>query len=37
MSSFQGISTDVKPRTSELLTFVYELPGGKITCLQDRA
>jgi hypothetical protein len=30
-SSFQGISTNVTPRTSELLTFVYELPDGKIT------
>lgn len=29
-SSFIGISTDAKPRTAELLTFVYELPGGKI-------
>ena len=31
VSSFLGISTDVKPRTAELLTFVYELPDGKIT------
>ncbi|MET8982761.1 hypothetical protein ABZX85_45015 [Streptomyces sp. NPDC004539] len=30
-SSFIGVSTDAKPRTAELLTFVYELPGGKIT------
>ncbi|TDC36082.1 hypothetical protein [Micromonospora sp. KC213] len=30
-SSFQGISTNAKPRTSEMLTFVYELPDGKIT------
>ncbi|MEU3936610.1 hypothetical protein AB0E85_31935 [Streptomyces sp. NPDC029044] len=30
-SSFVGVSTDAKPRTAELLTFVYELPGGKIT------
>ncbi|MFJ9742031.1 hypothetical protein [Streptomyces sp. NPDC101166] len=30
-SSFVGVSTDAKPRTSELLTFVYELPDGKIT------
>lgn len=30
-SSFVGISTDARPRTAELLTFVYELPGGKIT------
>lgn len=30
-SSFVGISTDAEPRTAELLTFVYELPGGKIT------
>ncbi|TDC83599.1 hypothetical protein E1193_08445 [Micromonospora sp. KC606] len=30
-SSFQGISTNAKPRTSEILTFVYELAGGKIT------
>ncbi|MFJ9900647.1 hypothetical protein ACIQPR_45720 [Streptomyces sp. NPDC091280] len=30
-SSFVGTSTDAKPRTAELLTFVYELPGGKIT------
>ncbi|MFJ9900861.1 hypothetical protein ACIQPR_46840 [Streptomyces sp. NPDC091280] len=29
-SSFVGVSTDAKPRTAELLTFVYELPGGKI-------
>jgi hypothetical protein len=26
-----GISTDVKPRTADLLTFVYELPDGRIT------
>lgn len=31
-SSFQGISTDAKPRTSEMLTFVYDLgDGNKIT------
>lgn len=30
-SSFQGISTNATPRTSELLTFVYELSDGKIT------
>ncbi|WP_017626772.1 allene oxide cyclase barrel-like domain-containing protein [Nocardiopsis chromatogenes] len=30
-SSFVGISTDAEPRTSEMLTFVYELPDGKIT------
>lgn len=30
-SSFQGISTDAKPRTAELLTFVYDLGDGKIT------
>ncbi|WP_369373905.1 hypothetical protein [Streptomyces sp. cg36] len=30
-SSFQGISTDARPRTAELLTFVYELADGKIT------
>ncbi|GGP32599.1 allene oxide cyclase barrel-like domain-containing protein [Streptomyces melanogenes] len=30
-SSFQGISTDAKPRTSELLTFVYDLGDGRIT------
>lgn len=30
-SSFVGVSTDARPRTAELLTFVYELPGGKIT------
>lgn len=30
-SSFVGVSTDAKPRTAELLTFVYELPDGKIT------
>lgn len=30
-SSFFGVSTDAEPRTAELLTFVYELPGGKIT------
>ncbi|MEO6089011.1 MAG: hypothetical protein ABIQ18_38450 [Umezawaea sp.] len=31
VSSFQGISTDVEPRTAELLAFVYDLPDGKIT------
>ncbi|ARZ67806.1 hypothetical protein M1P56_27445 [Streptomyces sp. HU2014] len=31
-SSFQGISTDAEPRTSEMLTFVYDLgDGNKIT------
>ncbi|MET9413886.1 hypothetical protein ABZY03_06790 [Streptomyces klenkii] len=31
-SSFQGISTDAKPRTAEMLTFVYDLgDGNKIT------
>ncbi|MFC0844515.1 hypothetical protein ACFH04_12480 [Streptomyces noboritoensis] len=30
-SSFQGISTDAKPRTAELLTFVYDLGDGRIT------
>lgn len=30
-SSFQGISTDAKPRTAEMLTFVYALADGKIT------
>ncbi|MDX3521543.1 allene oxide cyclase barrel-like domain-containing protein [Streptomyces scabiei] len=30
-SSFVGVSTDTEPRTAELLTFVYELPDGKIT------
>ncbi|MFE0047918.1 allene oxide cyclase barrel-like domain-containing protein [Streptomyces albireticuli] len=31
-SSFQGISTDAEPRTSEMLTFVYDLGNGnKIT------
>ncbi|MFM9590334.1 allene oxide cyclase barrel-like domain-containing protein [Streptomyces scabiei] len=30
-SSFVGVSTDARPRTAELLTFVYELPDGKIT------
>ncbi|MEI5519645.1 hypothetical protein WB401_07390 [Streptomyces brasiliscabiei] len=30
-SSFVGVSTDAEPRTAELLTFVYELPDGKIT------
>lgn len=30
-STFQGISTNATPRTSEMLTFVYELPDGKIT------
>lgn len=30
-SSFHGISTSATPRTSEILTFVYELADGKIT------